>query len=91
MPILLKNTTKQTHNSFLILVNWLSHLGHLDSNVRSDHVTECVSKFLLCSDNQSSEGLMKTNRNCYRDFQSCSGSNIEIAEGITYLIYQRKI
>ena len=62
----------------------IGHLTSGDINVPSEYIAGCISKFLVCTDNKSGGDLMKTSNNCYHDFQSCSGSNIEISEGMIY-------
>jgi hypothetical protein len=64
-------------------VNCHLYVGHLtsgDANVPSEYIASCISKFLLCTDSTSGGDLIKTNNNCYQEFQSCSGSKIEISE-----------
>ena len=69
----------------MYLIKAFSYLGHLtgsDINVPSEHIAGCITKFLICSDTQSGMELINSRNNCYQDFQSCSGSKIEISEGI---------
>ena len=70
-----------------MLISFSGHLTNGDVNVPSQDIANCISKFLSCTDDKSEGDLMKTSNNCYHDFQSCSGSDIEISEGKTnYLL-----
>ena len=67
-----------------------SYLGHLtsgDVNLPSEHIAGCITKFLLCTDTQSGMELINSHSNCYQDFQSCSGSKIEISEGNLKILF----
>ena len=66
-----------------MLISFSGHLTNGDVNVPSQDIANCISKFLSCTDDKSEGDLMKTSNNCYHDFQSCSGSDIEISEGRT--------
>ena len=59
----------------------LGHLTSSDINIPSEHIARCITKFLICSDSQSGMELTNSRNNCYQEFQSCSGSKIEITEG----------
>ena len=63
-----------------MLISFSGHLTNGDVNVPSQDIANCISKFLSCTDDKSEGDLMKTSNNCYHDFQSCSGSDIEISE-----------
>ena len=77
-----------------MLISFSGHLTNGDVNVPSQDIANCISKFLSCTDDKSEGDLMKTSNNCYHDFQSCSGSDIEISEGkitifsITFIMYK---
>ena len=69
------------------ICQYLGHLTSGDVNVPSEHIADCITKFLLCTDTQSGMDLINSRDNCYQDFQSCSGLKIEISEGTYTMRY----
>ena len=65
----------------LELLFYLGHLTSVDVNLPSENIAGCITKFLLCTDTQSGMEQINSRSNCYQDFQTCSGSKIEISEG----------